>query len=61
MKETQEDELTDLEKQIDGVAKITVAIRAYYVSLIENGFSKDEALQITIAWQNAMVTGRYRP
>jgi len=48
------DEKTEFEKLIDGVSQLASIVKAYYDSLIESGFSKKDAILLTLEYQKSL-------
>lgn len=49
------EELTDYEKLIESVNQLAALISEYHIALINKGFTKKEALQITIEYQKEIL------
>lgn len=50
------DEKTDFEKLIESVHQLADIVRTYYELLIEKGFTAEEALKLTVEYQNAIIS-----
>lgn len=49
------DEKTDFEKLIESVNQLATVVRAYYEILVEKGFTADEALKLSVEYQNSII------
>jgi hypothetical protein len=49
------DELTNYEKLIEGVNRFAMLMRSYFSALIEQGFSEDQAINLTAQYQRDML------
>ena len=49
------EELTEYEKMIEGVTQLAGLMWEYYTALTEIGFSKKEALELTIEYQKNII------
>jgi hypothetical protein len=56
-----EEDLTEFEQTIDTIDRLARFVRTYYATLIDEGFSREEALVFTLAWQNAMLANSKKP
>jgi len=45
----------DLIEAAHGLTGAAELVRAYYVALVGTGFTEEEAMALTIAWQTAML------
>lgn len=52
---SENEELTQYEKMIEGISQFAMLIYAYYSALIENGFSRKDALVLTIEYQRQIL------
>lgn len=50
----------DFERMAEMQKDLAYHVRNYYETLLVNGFTKEEALALSIAWQDAM-TGSKKP
>lgn len=56
-----EEDLTEFEQTIDTIDRLARFVRTYYATLIDEGFSREEALALTLAWQNVMMANAKKP
>lgn len=52
------DPLANMDQLLRAVVDIAKVMRVYYVALIEEGFSNEEALRVTMAYQRTILTPR---
>lgn len=45
----------DLIEAAHAMAGFAGTIRTYYVALIEQGFTEDEAMALTVSWQSSLI------
>lgn len=48
-------ELTNIEQLVEAVNQLATIVRNYYDALKQRGFSDKDALQLSIAYQNAII------
>lgn len=51
------DPLAAMDQMLRGFVDAAKAIRGYYLALVEEGFTQDQALQLAIAWQTQLIRG----
>jgi hypothetical protein len=49
-------ELTSFEKLMEGVFQTSLVVRKYYESLIESGFTEEEAIELTKEYQKSLLS-----
>lgn len=54
------EELTQYEKLIEGVAQLAAVVKAYYDALRESGLSHKDAMSLTIEYQKSLL-GMVKP
>ena len=55
MSDEMPDPLAEFDQTLRGMADMAKATRAYYLGLVAAGFTAPEALQLTVAWQLAVM------
>ena len=48
------------EQAMAGVATFTALLGAYFKGMIQQGFTRDEAMDLAVEYQNALLSGRHR-